>query len=119
MASILIVDDDVGMVQTLQDIFTLRRYEVLTADSGERALALVRARTPDVVLMDIKMPGLNGVHALQAMKRAAPGIKVIMMTAFARDELVQEAWSADPIAVVPKPLDLDHVLTLVQHVAPA
>jgi two-component system NtrC family response regulator/two-component system nitrogen regulation response regulator GlnG len=118
MATILIVDDDVGMVETLEDILMLHRYEVLTADSGEAAVALVKSRAPDVVLMDIRMPGLNGVHALQAMKRTVPDIKVIMMTAFTRDELVEEAWRADPVAVVPKPLDLAHVMTLVQRVAP-
>jgi DNA-binding NtrC family response regulator len=119
MSSILIVDDEPGIVEMLEEVFALRLYEVSTADSGEAAVAIVKARAPDVVLMDIKMPGLNGVHALQAMKRTVPDIKVIMMTAFTRDELVDEAWRADPVAVVPKPLDLDHVLTLVQRLAPA
>jgi DNA-binding NtrC family response regulator len=117
MSSILIVDDDAGMVETLGDILSARRFHVSTADSAEAAVAFVRERAPDVVLMDIKMPGMNGVQALQAMKRTVPGIKVIMMTAFTRDELVQEAWSADPVAVVPKPLDLEHVLILVDRVA--
>lgn len=119
MHSILIVDDDEGMVQTLSDILTARRYAVSTAESGESALAQVHGTSFDVVLMDIKMPGLNGVEALQAMKRTNPAIKVIMMTAFTRDELVQVAQRANAVAVVPKPLDLDTVLTLVDRTARA
>jgi DNA-binding NtrC family response regulator len=117
MSSILIVDDDEGMVETLSDILTARRYAVTTADSGESALAQVHQRAFDVVLMDIKMPGLNGVEALQAMKQRHPALKVIMMTAFTRDELVQAARRASAVAIVPKPLDLASVLDLVDRVA--
>jgi DNA-binding NtrC family response regulator len=117
MSSILIVDDDEGMVETLSDILTARRYAVTTADSGESAVAKVLQRAFDVVLMDIKMPGLNGVEALQAMKQRHPALKVIMMTAFTRDELVQAARRASAVAIVPKPLDLASVLDLVDRVA--
>ena len=117
MPSILIVDDDVGMVETLEDILSARSYDVVTADSGEAAIEHVRRRTFDVVLMDIKMPGLNGVEALQVMRRITPGLKVIMMTAFTRDELVDQAHRATAIAVVPKPLDLDRLLAVVDDVA--
>jgi len=117
MSSILIVDDDEGMVETLSDILTARRYAVTTADSGESAVAKVLQRAFDVVLMDIKMPGLNGVEALQAMKQRHPALKVIMMTAFTRDELVQAARRASAVAIVPKPLDLTSVLDLVDRVA--
>lgn len=115
-SSILIVDDDPGMIETLADILSARRYAVSTADSGESALAQVRRSDFDIVMMDIKMPGLNGVDALLAMKQTRPSIKVIMMTAFTRDELVQQAREASAVAVVPKPLDLDDVLALVDRV---
>jgi DNA-binding NtrC family response regulator len=117
MSSILIVDDDAGMLETLADIMTARRYDVSTAESGETAVAFVRRREPDVVLMDIKMPGLSGVQALRAMKQIAPDITVIMMTAFTHDELVAEARRATAVAIVAKPLDLDHVLDLIDRVA--
>ena len=117
MSSILIVDDDEGMVETLADILAARHYEVATARSGETALAHTRTRAVDVVLMDIRMPGINGVQALQAMKQTSPEIKVIMMTAFTRDELVAEAQRATAVAIVPKPLDLGYVLDLVDRVA--
>jgi DNA-binding NtrC family response regulator len=113
--SVLVVDDDAGMVETLADILTAKRYAVSTAASGEAAVDFVRRRDVDVVLMDIKMPGLNGVDALKAMKRAVPGVKVIMMTAFTRDELVEEAHKATAVAVLPKPLDLERVLVLIER----
>jgi DNA-binding NtrC family response regulator len=117
MPSILIVDDDVGMVETLGDILSARDYDVVKADSGEAAIEHVRRATFDVVLMDIKMPGLNGVEALQVMRRITPALKVIMMTAFTRDELVDQAHRATAVAVVPKPLDLDRLLAVVDDVA--
>jgi len=57
------------------------------------------------------------VQALQAMKQIAPDIKAIMMTAFTRDELVAEAWRATAVAIVSKPLELDHVLGLIDSVS--
>lgn len=119
MPWILLVDDDSGMVETLSDILRARRYDVVTADSGESAVERVRESAFDVVLMDIQMPGLNGVEALQAMKAMKPDLKVIMMTAFTRDDLVQEARRASAVAVVSKPLELDQVLELVDRVARA
>jgi CheY-like chemotaxis protein len=114
--SVLVVDDDVGMVDTLVDILSARRYRVETAHSGDAAVAMVRRMPYDAVLMDIQMPGLNGVEALRQMKGLAPTISVIMMTAFTRDELVEEARQAAAVTVLPKPLDMDWVLTLLLRV---
>ena len=77
---------------------------------------MVRRMPYDAVLMDIQMPGLNGVEALRQMKGLAPTIRVIMMTAFTRDELVEEARQATAVTVLPKPLDMDWVLTLLLRV---
>jgi len=117
MPSILIVDDDEGMAETLGDILAARNYDVATAASGEAAIEHVRRAAFDVVLMDIKMPGLNGVEALQVMRRSTPALKVIMMTAFTRDELVDQAHRATAVAVVAKPLDLDRLHAVVDDVA--
>jgi CheY-like chemotaxis protein len=113
---VLVVDDDVGMVDTLVDILSARRYRVGTAYSGEAAVAMVRQMTYDAVLMDIQMPGLNGVEALRQIKGLAPKLSVIMMTAFTRDELVEEARQATAVTVLPKPLDMDSVLTLLVRI---
>jgi DNA-binding NtrC family response regulator len=111
--SVLIVDDDAGAIETLTDIFAAKQYRVGTASSGDEAVGLVRRSRYDAVLMDILMPGLNGVDAMKAMKVARPDIAVIMMTAFTRHQLVEEAQRATALAVLAKPLDLDQVLALV------
>src|SRR6266403_767503 len=114
--SVLVVDDDVGMVDTLVDILSARRYRVEAAHSGDAAVAMVRRTSYDAVLMDIQMPGLNGVEALRLMKGVTPKLSVIMMTAFTRDELVEEARQATAVTVLPKPLDMDWVLALLLRV---
>lgn len=118
--SVLLVDDDAGAVETLKDILEERRFSVATADSGETAIAMARAARYDAVLMDIVMPGVNGVQALRAIKAQNPRTRVIMMTAFTSHALVAEAHRASALAVLAKPLEMERVLTLLERAtAPA
>jgi CheY-like chemotaxis protein len=88
---VLVVDDDRMMAQTLSEIFQLKGWEVATAFDGLAAVKATAADDFDVVLMDIKMPGMDGVAAFRAMKAAKPHLKVVLMTAFAAQELIAEA----------------------------
>jgi len=115
--SILLVDDDAGMVDTLTDIFEALDHRVLAAGSGMAAVAELTERPFDVVLMDIQMPGLNGVQALRVIKDRSPELPVIMMSAYTRDELVQEAERISGRAVLRKPLDMNEVLALIGEIA--
>lgn len=110
--SILVVDDDRGMADTLSDILEANHYRVATASSGDVAVAMTAGGAYDLILMDIQMPGLNGVQALTAMKARGLSSRVIMMTAYTRDELVTEAERTSGFPVLPKPLDLEHLLAL-------
>jgi DNA-binding NtrC family response regulator len=110
--TILVVDDDVGMADTLTDILQAHEYEVAIAHSGDAAVSMTRRRAYDLVLMDIQMPGLDGVQALTAMKAEGLATHVIMMTAHTRDALVKEAEKRSGFPVLPKPLDLERVLAL-------
>jgi DNA-binding NtrC family response regulator len=110
--SILIVDDDVGMADTLTDILQANEYEVATAHSGDAAVRMMRRRAYDLVLMDIQMPGLNGVEALTTMKAEGLAKRVIMMTAHMRGTLVKEAEEQSGFPVLPKPLDMERLLAL-------
>lgn len=112
--SVLVVDDDAGTVETLADILRAKGYQVAAAHSGEAAVAMDHWAQYDAVLMDIRMPGLSGVDVLKIIKASAPRTNVIMMTAFTRHELVEEARRASALAVVPKPLEIDRVLALLQ-----
>jgi len=115
--SVLVVDDDPGMAETLADILSVFGYAVTTANSAAAAVKVVTETRPDLVLMDVRMPGLSGVEALKTMKALAPQLAVIMMTAFARDDLAEEARRAAALAVLPKPLDMERLLALLTQVA--
>jgi CheY-like chemotaxis protein len=110
---VLIVDDDIGMAETLADILEAKQYRVAAVNSGNSAVAAATADAYDTVLMDIQMPGMNGVEALQAIRQVSPDTQVILMTAFTRHELVEEAKQARAAAVLFKPLNVEQVLQLI------
>jgi DNA-binding NtrC family response regulator len=104
------------MAETLADVLSVFGYAVTTASSAAAALSVVSQTRPDLVLMDVRMPGLSGVDALKTLKALAPQLAVIMMTAFARDDLAEEARRAAALAVLPKPLDMKRLLALLTQV---
>jgi DNA-binding NtrC family response regulator len=109
---ILVVDDDREMVRTLCDILRLHGWETGEAYSGEEALELQREHEYPCVLMDIKMPGIDGISAFKAMKEAFPNCRVILMTAHGLPDVMARAAREGPYRVVPKPLDLPALLAL-------
>ncbi len=113
-ARILVVDDDVGMCETLSDILDTKGYEVVTANNGYQAVEKVAEGDVDLVLMDIRMPGMNGVDACKTMKTEKPDLKVILMTAFTVEVLVAKAMKEHDVQVLSKPLDIEMVLNVLQ-----
>jgi DNA-binding response OmpR family regulator len=113
---ILVVDDDPGMLDTLMDVLSATGYETSVAASGNAALEMAQAGRFDLVLMDVQMPGLNGVQVLHALRVLDPTIVVIMMTAYTGDELVAESQRTTGFSVLSKPLDLDQVLPIVKSI---
>jgi CheY-like chemotaxis protein len=117
MTTVLVVDDEEGMRETLTDILEDAGYAVTVAADGETALARVRSEVFDLVLMDIRMPGRDGVSVLREIGRPPP--QVIMMTAYAMEDQMRQAVR-DAYAVVHKPFQIDRLLELVgAAVAPA
>ena len=113
--SILIVDDEEGMRETLVDILE-DLYQVEEASNGQEALCKVGERCYTLVLMDIKMPVMDGVEALERIKSSHPELPVIMMTAYADSSAVERAPQGGAEAVVFKPLDMPKVLSLIERV---
>lgn len=103
---VLVVDDDAGIRETMADILTLEGYDVTLAANGEEAVAIIQQDRFNVALLDIRMPGMNGVEALKAIKALNPTIRVIMITGFDVGELAEEALEAGAEAVFRKPLDV-------------
>lgn len=116
---ILIVDDDLGMAETLGDILEAKGYQVRLASGGRQAIALLSSRPADVVLLDIKMPEMNGVEVLRRIRSLCPSALAVMMTAYALPDLIAEAEQEGVVAVLAKPLPLDRILEFLGRLAPA
>jgi len=99
---ILVVDDQAGPRESLR-ILLKDRFEVLTAAGGEEGLRLAAAERPDLVFMDIRMPELNGVEALQRLKAMDPTIEVVMITAYASLDTVKNALRFGALDYLVKP----------------
>jgi two-component system, response regulator FlrC len=113
-SSVLVVDDEAGMRETLVDILEGAGYDVTAASDGDSALAQVRQGSFDLVLMDIRMPGRDGVSVLHDIGRPPP--QVIMMTAYAMEEQIRQAIDS-AFAVVHKPFQITYLLGLVAGAA--
>lgn len=112
MPTILVVDDDAGIRETMQDILVLEGFTVETAASGEEAVEMCRATHYDFALLDIRMPGMNGVETLVAIKQIDPAIRAIMITGFEVGDLAARAMEEGAEAVFRKPLDVASFLPL-------
>lgn len=111
-AKILVVDDDPGMVRTLCDILRLRGWDSVGVLSGDAAIKAVHEDAYAFVLMDIVMPGTDGVAALKQIKGADQNARVVLMTAHAAEERIAEAMRAGAIDVMTKPIDVGLLLQL-------
>lgn len=113
--SILIVDDDSGLRRTMAMIFERRGYVVEIAADGAEAVARVRDHPFDMVLMDVRMPVLDGVQALKQIRAMRPEAVVTMMTGFALEDLLQDALAEGAFALLDKPVNVDEVIALIEQ----
>jgi len=112
---ILIVDDEENVRLMLHTAFSLSGHETLVAANGTDAVQLFRENQPDVVLMDIRMPELNGLDALLKMQAINPKIPVVLMTAYAAVETAVEALRNGAFDYVIKPFDLDELNLVIER----
>lgn len=112
---ILVVDDEPGMRKSLADILLDEGYEVKIAEDGAKAVELCSRETFDVVIMDVRMPGLDGVEAFRRIRTHSAGTRVILMSAFGVEELKSQALDEGAIAFLEKPLDIEAVVHLIEN----
>ena len=113
--TILVVDDEASICQSLSAILTDEGYQVLVAGSGEDALKSVDNEMPQLVLLDIWLPGIDGLETLKAIKAAHPNILVIMMSGHGTIETAVKATKLGAFDFIEKPLSLDKVIILVNN----
>ncbi|HNX69142.1 MAG TPA: response regulator [Candidatus Omnitrophota bacterium] len=109
MKKLLIVDDEVEICEFLKSFFEDRDFKVATAVSGEDALRQVAVFQPHVVLLDIQMPGLDGLGALKKIRESYPKVKVIMVTAVETQDKIEEAMRLGADNYITKPLSLEYL----------
>jgi CheY-like chemotaxis protein len=113
-ASILVVDDEVDTCRNLSDILTDLGYRVDVAHDGPAALELVRRNAYDVALLDLKMPGMDGLTLYREIKRLRAGTVAIIVSAYASSATAEEALTAGAWQVLAKPVDFPRLLGLVE-----
>ncbi len=114
-SKILVVDDNENFCQSVADNLEIEGYEVVTAKDGFEALDLIKKNGFMLVLMDVRMPVMNGLETFKKVKEISPDVQVIMVTAFAVEDLIKEALNEGAFGVLNKPLDFDELFTLIRQ----
>lgn len=104
---LLIVDDQKGIRILLMEVFNSEGYETFEASNGKIALDIVKNEKPDLVLLDMKIPGMDGLEILKNIRKIDTEIKVIMMTAYGELDMIKEARELGALSHFSKPFDID------------
>jgi DNA-binding NtrC family response regulator len=107
---VLFVDDEVDFLETILKRMQKRGVAVFGVQSGEEALAWLQQNPADVVVLDVRMKGMDGVETLRTIKSAQPLIEVIMLTGHASLEIAREGMRLGAFDYLMKPIDLDELL---------
>jgi putative two-component system response regulator len=120
-AKIMVIDDDVTSLELIEAMLVPNGYEVITANDGSKALATIMAKKPNLILLDIMMPGLDGYATLSKIKenKTIPNIPVVMLTAVGFDLNKELAFRLGAVGYITKPVDLAELLKTISRLLPA
>ncbi|MBU2648278.1 sigma-54 dependent transcriptional regulator [bacterium] len=113
MSTILIIDDDDQLRKSFEKLLLSEGYQVVTAASGESGLYVVKKQLPDLVVLDVRLPGMNGLETFKAIHDIAPKLQVIIMTAFGTTDTAIEATKLGAYDYVLKPFEIPEMLNLI------
>jgi two-component system response regulator (stage 0 sporulation protein F) len=105
----MIVDDELDVREYLKNFFKRRKIDVVTAESGEEAVALMSSHQPDLILLDIRMSGINGVETLRRMRENGSDVNVIMVTGVEDKTILDSIAQLNVLACIHKPLILEEL----------
>lgn len=115
---ILIVDDQFGIRILLNEVLQKEGYNTYQAANGIQALEIVSKHSPDLVLLDMKIPGMDGIEILKRMRVIDKEIRVIIMTAYGELDMIQEARDLGALTHFAKPFDIDDIRQAVKKYLP-
>ena len=107
---VLLVDDEQEFIETLSERLKMRDLDTKMALDGEEALEAVQDEEPDVMLLDLKMPGMDGMEVLRKGKKAYPHVQVVMLTGHGTDKDEEQAHRLGAYAYLQKPVDLERLV---------
>lgn len=110
--NVLVVDDQPGVRQLLSIIVKEAGHTVREAENGKKAVEVATSWKPDLVIMDVRMPVMGGVQALEKIKLLYPDLPVIMMTAYGSDDVMEELHRKGAAMCLGKPFDVDYIMEL-------
>ncbi|MBL6972583.1 MAG: response regulator [Desulfobacterales bacterium] len=112
--NVLLVDDEEEFLETLLKRLTKRGLNILTAKSGQEALTIIKEKKIDVTVLDVRMPGIDGVQTLREIKKLDPLMEVIMLTGHASIEVAIEGMELGAFDYLMKPADIDELFYKLQ-----
>ncbi len=118
MARILIVDDSDVQLYGLRKMLESADHEVLSADNGEEAIALAASEQPDLILMDVVMPGMSGFQATRKLSRHAPTATIPVVFVTTKDQESDRVWGMRQGAAdyITKPVERKHLLAIIEQI---
>jgi DNA-binding NtrC family response regulator len=112
---VLIIDDDQTLLDALKTILRAAGYEIVSAPSGEAGLKALSDAPVDLVLLDLRLPGMQGPEVLQKIREASPHLPVIIITAYCQEEMRREIERLGVVAVICKPFAPEVMLSLIME----
>ena len=113
---IFVVDDDRDFAEGLADIFELNGHECELAFNGEEAVEKCKEKDFDIAFMDVKLPGKDGVESFFEIRKTRPHAKIVMMTGYSVEKLLDDALNNGAWGILHKPLDMDKVLEMIAQI---
>ncbi|MBC8204025.1 MAG: response regulator [FCB group bacterium] len=113
---IMVVDDEEDIRTMLEDFFTRMGYQTLTAADLNQTVFILNRDKPDIVFLDIVLPGVNGIEILKLLKRLDPGIIVVMMSGYATEAKAKSALQLGAFDYLSKPFDMEHVKNMLKMI---